>query len=51
MRITDIETFPAVAEAYSYVRRILQNSSSLVNVVSLAAFSWHPKNGCEGDYY
>ena len=31
MRITDIETFPAVAEAYSYVRIILQNSYSLVN--------------------
>ena len=31
MRITDIETFPAEAEAYSYVRRILQNSYSLVN--------------------
>ena len=31
MRIIDIETFPAEAEAYSYVRRILQNSYSLVD--------------------
>ena len=31
MRITDIEASPAEAEAYSYVRSILQNSHSLVN--------------------
>ena len=31
MRITDIETAQAEAEAYSYVRRILQNGYSLVN--------------------
>ena len=31
MRITDIETSPAEAEAYSYVRNKLQNSYSLLN--------------------